>query len=81
LASQFSDTLTKPKPFHVRGGAVVDLPMMNNVKRFGYSKRDGYTAIALPYSSGELQFLILLPDDVNGLHAVESKLSAEMLAQ
>src|ERR1700730_13799540 len=79
--SEFSDAFTKPKPFHVRGGAVADVPTMNNRKPLGYAKRDGHTAVALPYSGGELQFLVLLPDDVNGLRALESQLNADMLAQ
>src|SRR6266404_1626801 len=79
--SEFSDAFTKPKPFHVRGGSAADVPTMNNRKPFGYAKRDGYTAVSLPYSGGELQFLVLLPDDANGLRKLESKLSAEMLAQ
>ena len=80
--SEFSDAFTKPKPFHVRGGAVVDVATMRQEDRnFGYAKRDGFTAVSLPYSGNELQFLILLPDDVNGLRALESKLSANMLAQ
>ena len=54
---------------------------MKNVRHFGYAKRDGYTAIALPYSGNELQFLVLVPNELNGLHSLESKLSAEMLAQ
>ncbi|HZR78211.1 MAG TPA: serpin family protein, partial [Chthoniobacterales bacterium] len=80
-ASEFSDGLTKPKPFHVRGGAAVDVPTMKQRKQFGYAKRDGFTAAALPYSGSELQFVIFLPDEVNGLSKLESNLSAEMLAQ
>src|SRR5437879_5291187 len=44
-------------------------------------KRDGFTAVSLPYSGGELQFLVLLPDEVNGLRTVEAKLTADILAQ
>ena len=80
-ASEFSEVHTKPKPFHVRGSATVDVAMMQRLSEFGYAKRDGFTAVALPYSGGELQFLVLLPDEVNGLKALEKKLSAEMLAQ
>jgi serine protease inhibitor len=79
--SEFSDALTKPKPFHIRGGSVVDVSTMNLRKQFGYVKGDGYTAVSLPYSGGELQFLVLLPDEANGLRGLESKLSAEMLAR
>jgi len=80
-ASEFSDALTKPKPFRVHGGDAVDVPTMNDRRHFGYAKRDGYTAVALPYSGGELQFLILLPDEMNGLRKLESKLGAELIAQ
>jgi serpin B len=79
--SEFSDALTKPKPFHIRGGSVVDVSTMNLRKQFGYVKGNGYAAVSLPYSGGELQFLVLLPDEANGLRGLESKLSAEMLAQ
>jgi serine protease inhibitor len=81
-ASQFSDAFTKPQPFHVRGGAAVDVPMMQKEdKEFGYAKRDGFTAVALPYSGGELQLLVLLPDKADGLRDLESKLSADLLDQ
>src|SRR5437763_3103358 len=80
-AWEFNDKLTKPKPFHVHGSAAVDVPTMEQQKNFGYAKRDGFTAVSIPYSGSELQFVILLPDDVNGLPQLESKLSADLLAQ
>ena len=80
-ASKFSDAFTKPKPFHVRGGAVVDVPTMNRRSHFGYARREGFTTVAFPYSGGELQFVVLLPNEMNGLRALEKKLSAEMLAR
>jgi serpin B len=55
--------------------------MRKRDERFGYAKREGYSAVSLPYAGNDLQFLVLLPEDVNGLRAFESKLSAEMLAQ
>ena len=80
-AWEFNDALTKPKPFHVRGGAAVDVPTMNNQKTYGYAKRDGFTAVSLPYSGSELQLLVLVPDEATGLKNAESKLNAELLAQ
>jgi serpin B len=82
-ASEFSEAYTKPKPFHVGGGGgtTVDVATMQRLSQFGYAKRDGFIAAALPYSGGELQLLVLLPDEVNGLQTLEKKLSAEMLAQ
>ena len=80
-AWEFNDTLTKPKPFHVRGGTAIDVPMMKNQKTFGYAKRDGFAVVSIPYFGSELQFVILLPDQVSGLANLESKLSADVLKQ
>jgi serpin B len=81
-ANEFSENATQPEPFHVRGTASVDVPMMRKTdKHFGYANRDGYTAVSLPYAGDDLQFLVLLPDDVNGLRALESRLTGEILGQ
>jgi serpin B len=80
-ADPFSEPATQPEPFHARGGAPVNAPMMRKrSENFGYAKHDGFTTVSLPYSGADLQFLILLPDDVNGLRALESKLTSEVLA-
>ena len=81
-AEEFSESATKPEPFHVHGGAPVDAPTMQRTDHdFGYAKRDGFTAVSIPYIGGELQFLILLPDKVNGLAALESKLTSDTLKE
>lgn len=77
----FSEKATRPEPFHVRGITAVDVPTMNKEAHFGFAKREGFIAVSLPYVGNDLQFLVLLPDDVNGLRALESKLTASMLAE
>jgi serpin B len=79
-ADPFSEKTTQPEPFFVHGREPVDVPMMRKTARFGYARREGFTAVSLPYAGSELQFLVLLPDDVNGLRALESKLAANVLA-
>jgi serpin B len=80
-AHEFSENATQPEPFHVRGQSGIDVStMQKRSEQFGYGKREGYTALNLPYAGNDLQFVVLLPDDVNGLHALESKLSGDMLA-
>src|SRR5881396_3365001 len=80
-ASEFSQNATQPEPFFVHGGAPVDVPMMRKThKHFGYARREGFTVITLPYAGNELQFVVLLPDDINGLRELESKLSVDVLA-
>src|SRR5205809_5866491 len=80
-ASEFSQNATQPQPFFVRGGGPVDVPMMRKTdKNFGYARHEGFTVVGLPYAGNELQFLVLLPDDIDGLRGLESKLSADVLA-
>jgi serpin B len=72
---------TKPEPFHVRGvGTTTDVPTMNRHAKLGYSKGNGFTAVTIPYSTGDLQFLVIVPDAVDGLRSIESKLTGETLA-
>jgi serpin B len=80
-ADAFSEKTTQPELFHIRGGAPVNVPMMRKTARFGYVKREGFCAISLPYVGNDLQFLILLPDEINGLRALESKLTADILTE
>ena len=80
-ADSFSEKATQREPFHVRGGAPVDVPTMNKEAPFGFAKREGFIAVSLPYVGNDLQFLVLLPDDVNGLRSLESTLTASMLAE
>src|SRR5947209_5211923 len=81
-ASEFSEYATKPEPFFVRGGGSSDVPMMRKTSdHFGYARREGFTVVSLHYAGDELQFVVLLPDEVNGLHSLESKLTGELLAQ
>jgi serpin B len=79
-ASEFSKNATQAEPFFVRG-APVDVPMMRKTdKNFGYARREGFTVVTVPYAGNDLQFVVLLPDDINGLRELESKLSADVLA-
>lgn len=75
----FSESATKPLPFHAQGGDAVNVPTMSIQKSFGYAKQNGLTVVSLPYSGGEIQFLIILPDDVNGLAKVEANLTSSEL--
>jgi serpin B len=80
-AEPFSEQTTKPLPFHVRGDEDANVPTMNIQKNFGYAKENGVTIVSLPYRGNDLQFLIILPDDTNGLAGVEAGLSADKLTK
>ena len=76
----FPEHATKPAPFHLAGGAAQDAPMMVRQGHFGYARGEGYSAITIPYTGGDLQFLVLLPDALDGLAALETKLTPDQLA-
>jgi serpin B len=79
-ASEFSQNATQPELFFVRG-APVDVPMMRKTdKNLGYARHEGFTVVSVPYAGNDLQFVVLLPDDIDGLRGLESKLSADILA-
>jgi serpin B len=79
-AEEFPASATKPAGFHVKGGQSQDVPTMARQGQFGYTQGDGFSAVTLPYSGGDIQFLILLPDAVNGLATLEAKATADLLA-
>jgi serpin B len=79
-AEKFYAESTKPKPFHIAGGENKDVPTMMRHDHFGYAKREGYTAVTIPYYGGDVHFLVFVPDDVRGLADVEKKLTPAALA-
>jgi serpin B len=75
----FAPSATGPAPFHLRDGRTVEIPTMRHKGRFGFAQRDGFRVVTLPYLGGELQFLILLPDRIDGLDRIEFELTADQL--
>ena len=81
-ADAFSEKTTQPELFFVGGGDPVNVPTMRKRnEHFGYARREGFTVVSLPYVGDDLQFVVLLPDDVKGLRTLESKMTADVLAQ
>ena len=74
----FPKSATKPAPFHLAPDRAIETPTMHTTKRFGYFKEDGYTAVSLPYSQN-FAMLALVPDEIDGLPALEKTLSSERL--
>ena len=80
-ADAFQPEATKPAPFHVRGGNAVDVPTLRGHDHScGYAKRDGFTVVTLPYTDSNLQFVVLLPAETDGLSSLEKKLTSAMLS-
>lgn len=76
----FEKSATRKAAFQVDGADASAVPTMVQTNDLRYAKQKGFTAVAMPYVGGQLQFLILLPDEPNGLPALEAKLTPAMLA-
>ena len=70
---------TRPLPFHLTASEKKNVPTMVREGGFRYALKEGVTAVELPYKGGELSMLILVPNEIEGLAAVESALDANKL--
>ena len=75
----FEASATRPAPFHLTPALARDVPTMHQTGSFRYLARGGLKALELPYEGGGLALLVVLPDAVDGLPAVEGSLDAGAL--
>jgi serpin B len=78
-ASQFDKEATEEAPFHLTEEKTVDVPLMFQREEFRYGAVEGLQVLELPYVGDELSMLILLPEAVDGLAALEKELTPENL--
>src|SRR5262249_10967830 len=71
----FDPAATSPRDFAVAGGARAKVPMMSQVGAFAYGAADGVRVLELPYVGGDLSMVVVLPDAVDGLPALEARVS------
>jgi len=81
---RFKESATLDQPFRVPGRSAVKVPMMQQTEKLRYTHTDrGEPAAAqvleLPYKSGDLSMVIILPDADDGIKMVERTLTAEKL--
>jgi serpin B len=70
-ATQFSKAATQDEDFHVSASQTIKAPLMHLRAKLGYFNGETFQAVAIPYKSGELSMIVLLPNDVGGLPALE----------
>jgi serpin B len=78
----FAKQATKDGPFTVAPGKIATAAMMHltGEKFFGYLENEDLQAVDLPYESGALTMVVLLPRKVDGLAGLEKKLTGANLA-
>ena len=68
-----------PAPFSTTPSARKDVPTMHREGRFRLADKDGVKALELPYKGNAMSMLIVLPNEPDGLDAVETSLDAAKL--
>ncbi|MCL4252250.1 MAG: serpin family protein [Anaerolineae bacterium] len=56
-------TPVESAPFNLLDGTVLDIPAMMADKRMGYYAENGVISVAIPYSGGASQMVIVMPND------------------
>ncbi len=73
----FNEAATKDAPFFAGGSKEVKVPTMRTVKNFRYTSADDATFVEMPYGGGSYAMMLAVPNERDGLSALESKLSAD----
>lgn len=70
---------TQPAAFAVSPRESVNVSLMTQTNRLRYAKSDGVQILELPYQTGGLSMVVLLPKTSNGLAALDQGLSAKQV--
>ena len=73
--TQFNKTATQVEDFHLTAETTIKTPLMHRQGEFKYLNGGSFQALEIPYKSGELSMIVFLPNDVDGLAALEQKLT------
>jgi serpin B len=79
-AFPFEPEFTKPQPFHLADGRTAPVPTMRQTASFRYRERGSARILELPYLSEAGSFVILLPEEGEGLAELEQELAEQGLA-
>lgn len=76
----FKDSYTHSEPFYLAGGATVQVPLMHQYAAWlRFAKLPHARMLELPYGAGGMSMIALLPDDFDGLRALEASVTPEAL--
>lgn len=80
-AAAFDKADTQDADFRLTPGQKIAVPTMNKTARFRYAELPDCQVLELPYKTGSVAMLIVLPKQVDGLAEVEKSLGADKLGQ
>ena len=77
----FERDATHNDTFHLDATRTKSVPMMHRQESLRSGRTDGAAIVQLPYRNDTLTMTVVVPDAMDGLAAIESKLSNELLAR
>jgi len=77
----FSKAYTEDEDFHLSAARNIKAPLMHLTKGFNYFDGGTFQALEIPYESGDLSMIVLLPKEIGGLPALEESLTASHMKQ
>jgi len=78
---EFDKSQTRDAPFHSNPNKAVSVPTMTLKDRFGYKETESLQILEMPYFSGKMSQIILLPKEMDGLSKLEQSLNATRINQ
>jgi len=78
-ANEFGKHNTTNAPFSVTSTRKLQVPLMNLTADFKYAEVEGLQLLELPYVGDDLDMVVLLPRDVDGLKSLENLLNEQTL--
>ncbi len=80
-ALAFDKELTAKSPFHLGDGTSTEVEMMRNEKNYRLLTIPGARLLEIPYTGNSMSMVVILPDAVDGLAALEKQCTADNLSQ
>jgi serpin B len=74
-ANQFDKSATQNEDFHLSAEKTVKAPLMHRTGDYGYFDGGTFQMLELPYKSGDLSMVVMLPKEIAGLAALEQSLT------
>jgi len=78
-ASRFDEAETETAPFYRSDGSSVDVEMMHQLGEFALIWESDAQILVLPYEGEDLSMVIVLPNEIDGLEAIEQTVTGDDL--
>lgn len=77
----FGPEVTRPQPFHLADGSVIEVPTMVGKVPARYAALDGVQLLDLPYRGDQVSMLVVVPDTQERMADLERSLSVAVMDQ